>query len=237
MPHFIISIFEFSPIGKLTHKLNNPIKVLLVDDHAIVRNGIIAILEEFPEIEIVGQVSNGSEAIDYLQNHEAPKIIITDLKMPIMGGLDLISNVKTSFQHINVIVLSGIDELQEILMCFEAGASAYLLKNVSVYEIVFAINQAAIGYQHLSTGIALKLLGENGFNKNFKPDLSNLNITKREIEILYLIADGYTNSEIAEKLFTSKRTIEGYRQNLLDKTGKKNTASLINYVVRNGIID
>jgi len=217
--------------------LNIPIKVLLVDDHAIVRNGIIALLEEFPEIEIVGQVSNGSEAIDYLKSNEEPKIIITDLKMPVMGGLDLIRNVKASFQHINVIVLSGIDELKEILMCFELGASAYLAKNVSVYEIVFAINQAAIGYQHLSTGIGLKLLSENSSNKNFSTELSNLNISKREVEILYFIADGYTNSEIAEKLFTSKRTIEGYRQNLLDKTGKKNTAALINYVVRSGIID
>lgn len=216
-----------------------PIKVLLVDDHAIVRNGIISLLGEFSEIEVVGQASNGLEAIEYLQHNPAPEIIITDLKMPLMGGLDLINKLKISFPNIKIIVLSGIDEYQEILNCFELGISGYLPKNVNVHEIAFAIKQAVIGHQHLSTSIGLKLLNEGNHRpiKAFNPGTANVLISKREVEILHLIAEGYTNSEIADKLFTSKRTIEGNRQNLLDKTGKKNTAALINYVVRNGIID
>ncbi|TCD10132.1 response regulator transcription factor [Pedobacter frigidisoli] len=216
-----------------------PIRVLLADDHALVRNGIIALLEDNSEIEVIAEASNSTDTISQLEAGVKPDIIIAGVNISTADGLQLCNHIKTFALNIKVIILTNIDQESEILKCFDAGASGYLLKNVNAAELIFAIKQIAIGFKYISTSIGIRLLTESREKSTiaFNKEKLDLNITKREIEILGLIADGYTNGEIADRLFTSKRTIEGNRQNLLDKTGKKNTAALINYVVRNGIID
>jgi len=219
--------------------LKIPIKVLLADDHAIVRNGIISLLEKQQNIEIVAEASNGLEVLRFLQNGVKPDIIITDITMPEMDGIELTASIKLNYPEIKVLILTIIDQEDLIISCFNAGAQGYLLKNVTISEVVFAIEQLHAGHKHICTTIGIKLLNhwQGRFTFSSKNLKSSIQLSKRELEILNLIAEGYTNGEIAEKLFTSKRTIEGNRQNLLDKTGKKNTAALINFVVRNGIID
>ncbi|MFC4144522.1 response regulator [Pedobacter mendelii] len=219
--------------------MKSAIKVLLAEDHTILRNGIIALLDDEPNIKIVADAKNGHEVLDYLNSGIQTDVVLTDINMPDMNGIELISNLRTNFPDVKICVLTMLDDEKHVNQSLDAGASGYLLKNVNIAEIIFAIKQITLGYKYICTGISLKLLSQinlriNTGSAHLKSDVE---VSKREIEILGLIAQGYTNSEIAEKLFTSKRTIEGNRQNLLEKTGTKNTAALVNFVVRNRIID
>jgi len=219
--------------------LKSAIKVLLAEDHNIVRNGIIALLDGEDEINIIADAKNGQEVLDYLSSGIEVDVVLTDINMPDMNGIELITNLRSNFPHIKVLVLTMLDHEKYVIQSLDAGAQGYLLKNVNISEIVFAIKQITSGYKYICTEISIKLLSQlNSRNSLGTNQLkSDVEISKREVEILSLIAQGYTNSEIAEKLFTSKRTIEGNRQNLLEKTATKNTAALINFVVRNRIID
>ncbi|WP_316831307.1 response regulator transcription factor [Pedobacter aquatilis] len=214
-------------------------KVLLAEDHTIVRNGIIALLENEAEIKVIADVNNGKEVLEYLKTEDEPDVILTDINMPDMNGMELISNIATAYPKIKILVLTMLDDEKYVVQALDAGAHGYLLKNVNIPEIIFAIKQITSGYKYVCTSITLKLLSQvNSRHLTASTHLkTNAEISKREIEILNLIAQGFTNSEIADKLFTSKRTIEGNRQSLLEKTGTKNTAALISFVVRNRIID
>lgn len=218
--------------------MKKTIKILLAEDHTIVRNGIIALLNDETEIEIIADAKNGQEVLNYLESGIEPDVILTDINMPGMNGIELIANLKENYPNIKVLILTMLEHEKYVIQCLDAGAQGYLLKNVNITEIVFAIKQITSGYKYICTGITLKLLSQTSINnENALSGLkSDVEISKREIEILGLIAEGYTNSEIADKLFTSKRTIEGNRQNLLEKTGTKNTAALVSFVVRNKII-
>lgn len=217
-----------------------PIKVLLADDHTIVRNGIISLLRNEPLIEIISEASNGADVMQQLNDGLHPDIIVTDINLSDINGIDLTTIIKAKYPKIKVIILTISDHENYVSRSLDAGASGFLLKNVNIEEVIFAIKNVSQGHKYVSTAITIKLLAQQ--KGKFTIGSANvlksyIELSKREIEILTLIADGFTNSEIAEKLFTSKRTIEGNRQSLLDKTGKKNTAALINFVVRNGIID
>jgi len=220
--------------------LKIPIKVLLADDHTIMRNGIISLLSNEPTINIIAESSSGSKVLNLLKTAPMPDIIITDITLADMNGIELTTIIKARYPKIKVIILTTLDHENYVSQSLDAGASGYLLKNVNIEEVIFAIKNVSMGYKYICTAITIKLLAQLrgrfaiGSSSVLKSDIE---LSKRELEILNLIAEGFTNSEIAEKLFTSKRTIEGNRQSLLDKTGKKNTASLINFVVRNGIID
>jgi len=217
--------------------LKNYIKVLLAEDHTIVRNGIVALLEKEEDIKIIAEAKNGEEVLTLLESGVAPDVILTDINMPDMNGIELILALKISYPNIKTLVLTMLDDENHVNQSLNAGAHGYLLKNVNIDEIIFAIKQITKGYKYICTGISLNLLAQVSSNPYSQKIKLDVDISKREIEILNLIAQGFTNSEIADKLFTSKRTIEGNRQNLLDKTGTKNTAALINFVVRNKIID
>lgn len=217
--------------------MKNYIKVLLAEDHTIVRNGIVALLEKEEDIKIIAEAKNGEEVLTLLESGVAPDVILTDINMPDMNGIELILALKISYPNIKTLVLTMLDDENHVNQSLNAGAHGYLLKNVNIDEIIFAIKQITKGYKYICTGISLNLLAQVSSNPYSQKIKLDVDISKREIEILNLIAQGFTNSEIADKLFTSKRTIEGNRQNLLDKTGTKNTAALINFVVRNKIID
>lgn len=219
--------------------MKNPIKVLLADDHTIVRNGIVALLEKEHDIEIVAEANNGEEVLALLKSGIETDVILTDINMPDMNGMELINTLSDGYPKIKVLVLTMLEQEKYVVKSLDAGASGYLLKNVNIDEIIFAIKQITSGYKYICTGISLKLLAQVNDRYVVGSSQNKLNgdISKREIEILALIAQGFTNGEIAEKLFTSKRTIEGNRQNLLEKTGTKNTAALISFVIRNRIID
>lgn len=217
------------------------IKIILADDHLLVRNGIKMLLESRSDIEVIAEFDNGKQVISYLEDGGACDMLITDITMPEMNGFQLAEKIQESFPAIKVIFLTMLNERNHLLNAFNYGAKGYLVKNISYDELLFAVKHISNGGQYLCDGLSQQLISylreqPNLDRKGWNP-LDNEDISERELEVLSLIAEGYTNNEIAEKLFLSKRTIEGHRQNLIDKTGTKNSASLIKYAVLNGLIN
>ncbi|MHA4894126.1 response regulator [Pedobacter sp. PWIIR3] len=213
------------------------IKILLVEDHKIVRNGIKLILEADPQLEVVQEAKDGQQALKFLDEGLEIDIVLADIQMPEMGGIDLIGEIKLRFPEIKIIVLSMFENQKYVSQAFSKGASAYLIKNVDAAELIFCIKQVHAGQQYICAEISFKLLDHFTLHGaiNFEPG-NAIVLSSREIEVLNCIAEGYTNMEIADKIFLSKRTIEGHRQSLLEKTKSKNTAALIRYAVMNGLL-
>lgn len=216
------------------------IRVLLTEDHNVVRNGIKSLLEKESNIEVVAEATNGQHALDLLNQNIEIDIILADVNMPEINGIDLATEVKDKFPSIKVIILSMIDHEKYILKAFKAGAHGYILKNVSADELTFAIKHVYNNNErYICSELALRLLDK----LLQKPEMADIaefpesELSKREVEVLILIAEGFTNQEIADKLYTSKRTVEGHRQNLIEKTNTRNTAALIRYAILNKLID
>ncbi|GEO03171.1 DNA-binding response regulator [Adhaeribacter aerolatus] len=215
------------------------IKVILVDDHTIIRDGIKALLRDNDGVRVVGEASNGKELVNLLPTLEAD-VILMDINMPEMDGFEATNYLREKFPDVKVLVLSMLDHESYISKVFEAGATGYLLKNTGREEMVCAIKIVANGGRYLCSEIGLNLLNKLK-TTGFKPaenmeEKQTRDLSQREIEILKLIADGLTNAEIADKIFTSKRTVETHRQNIIEKTKAKNTAALIKYAIGKGII-
>ncbi|WP_342648473.1 response regulator transcription factor [Mucilaginibacter sp. CSA2-8R] len=214
------------------------IKIILADDHNVVRNGIKTLLDQERDMTIIAEATDGQQVLQLLEQcgTNLPDVVITDVNMPVMNGMELIEAINERYPSLRTLVLSMLDHERYITQSFRAGCKAYILKTVSAEELLFAIRHICkYNERYLSAEISLKMLDE----MLFAPEAATPNdhkqpieLSKRELEVLTLIADGYTNLEIAEKLFTSKRTVEGHRQNLIDKTGTRNTASLIRFAIQ-----
>lgn len=205
------------------------IKVYIVDDHSVVIEGIFSLLQNEPGIEITGFAINGQNCLTYFSKHTAD-VILMDISLPDINGIDLCRHIKKSYPGIMVLALSTFNQGSYIKKMMEAGASGYLLKNTSKDEIIEAIKSVASGNVYLSfeTGKALTV------NKDDTPEGPLL--TKREKEILLHIANGLTNLEIAATLFLSVDTINSHRKSLHTKLNVKNTALLIRYAVENKLV-
>lgn len=213
-----------------------PVKVFLVEDHNIVRNGIRTLLERQPDIEITDEAETVTEAIDKLRSGIQVDIIMSDINMPDMTGLDLLSLVRLEFPQVRIIMLTMLDHENYVKQTITAGASGYLLKNIDIEQMLFAIRHISAGGRYICSEIVFQMLKKQLNSPAESVTAQAVDLSQREEEVLHLIADGFTNQEIADKLFTSRRTVEGHRQNLLEKTGTKNTATLIRYAIRNNII-
>jgi DNA-binding NarL/FixJ family response regulator len=213
------------------------IKVLLVEDHDIVRQGISALLENDQEIEVVGEAFNGADALQKIRKLQ-PDVILMDMNMPVMNGLECTIQVKKEFPSKKVLILSMHDHESYLIDLLDAGADGYLLKNTSKDELRFAIKKVANHGMYMGPEFTLNMLAKyKASNSYLSPSVNtNHGITEREMDVLKLVAEGKTNNEIARELFTSVRTIETRRKNLLDKTSTTNTATLIRYAIKNGII-
>lgn len=214
------------------------INTILVDDHHIVRQGIRTLLEIEPDIAVIGETDQQAELIGLLAQEQKVNVIIMDINMPDTDGITLTKQIKKSHPDVFIIVLSMMDHEKYVAQAFEAGANAFLIKNVSRDELMFALRFVAQGEFYICSEISMKLLKQaiKVATKPISQEASDLQINNREMEVLTLTADGFTNQEIAERLFTSKRTVEGYRQSLIEKTGVRNTAALIKYAFQNGLL-
>jgi DNA-binding NarL/FixJ family response regulator len=214
----------------------NKIRILIADDHKIFRDGIRALLDKEKHISVVGDVANASEVIDFLEKNEAD-VILMDIDMGKTDGIDATFILKKKYPEVNVLALSMYGEHNYILKMIEAGANGYILKNAGKEELLTAINSVAAGGSYFSREASLKLF-EN-INKLHKKTSANSEIplTNRETEILKLIAQEYSNAEIADKLFISIRTVDTHRRNLIAKLDVKNTAGLVKYAFRKGLIE
>jgi DNA-binding NarL/FixJ family response regulator len=211
-------------------------KVLLVEDHEIVRQGIKALLQGNPQVVVTGEASNGEEALEKISASQ-PDLILMDMNMPVMNGLDCTKLVKKQFPSIKVLILSMHNHENYLIDMLDAGADGYILKNSSKDELLFAIKKIANNGVYIGSEFTLGMLAKfKAENKSNMLPKINLALSDREKDVLTLIADGLTNAEIAGKLFTSIRTIETRRKRLLEKTGTTNTATLIRFAVKNGLI-
>ena len=215
------------------------IKILLAEDHSIVRTGIRPILETHPEIEVIDEAPNGNDVLQKIASGQSPDIVLTDINMPDLDGLELLKKIRELQPEVKVIILSMLDHERYVQKAMSIGACGYLLKNASGAELVFSIQHVMSGSKYISSELSMRFLTRLPQDDiNIEEGLKGAaSLSKREREILFLIAEGYTNSEIAEKLFTSRRTVEGHRLNLIEKTRARNTAALIRFAVKNGIID
>ncbi|MFC6101468.1 response regulator transcription factor [Olivibacter domesticus] len=214
------------------------INIILVDDHYIVRQGVRTLLETESDLTIIGETDQQSELIQLLESDQPIDVIMMDITMPGVDGITLTTAIKSARPQLHIIILSMMDHVKYVTQAFEAGADAYLVKNVSRDELLFAIKHVAEGNQYICSEISMKLLSQatNTYKQPLAVEVLDLHINNREMEVLALTADGFTNQEIAERLFTSKRTVEGYRQSLIEKTGVRNSAALVKFAFQNGLL-
>lgn len=218
------------------------IKIALTEDHKIVRKGISSLLEKENDMQIIAEASNGAEMIELFNTGEinpTETILITDINMPGINGIDLIANLMGSYPELRVIALSMLSNEKYVVKAFKAGANGYMLKSINSDELLFGIRHIYnTGERFICNEIAIELLDRHLERSHvFNDDYPEIELSKREKEVLLLIAEGFTNQEIADKIFTSKRTVEGHRQNLIDKTQSRNSAALIRYAVVRGIVN
>lgn len=194
------------------------IKIFIADDHYMVVEGIRSLLQNETGLEWMGHAMNAASCMAFLQKQQ-PDVLLLDINLPDKSGLDVCKEVKHKFPDIHILGLSSFNQLSYIQKMMENGASGYVLKNATKEEIIEAINKVMEGETYLSIEAASTIHE----NKNSKIPV----ITRREKEVLLLIADGLTNNQIAEKLFISSATVDTHRTSLLSKFEVKNTANLI----------
>jgi DNA-binding NarL/FixJ family response regulator len=226
------------------------VKVMIVDDHRLIRDGLSSLLENVEGIKVVGEASNGDELLTKLTGGLRPDVILMDVRMPDKNGIELTRMVTKNYPGVRVIGLTMFESEQYITGMLQAGAMGYLLKNTGKLEIVQAIRTVAENRTYFSENVISVVLskymqqggshshsGEDGHIGSHIPDPSNVHLTRREKEILKLIVNELTNHEIADKLFISPRTVETHRRNLIQKLGVKNTIGLIKFALNSGLID
>ncbi|MDW3652365.1 MAG: response regulator transcription factor [Bacteroidia bacterium] len=213
-----------------------PIKIILVDDHSLIRDAIRAHLST-ENYQIIAEAGNGKEALAIMEN-ELPDIVFMDINMPEQDGISTSREIKKKYPQVEIIALSMLQESQYIRQMFEAGAKGYLLKNCSEEDLKQAIEHVLEGKVYYSPEVSDSLI--QGFvqpRQNTTAGSVSIKLTNREKEVLALIAQEFSNREIAEKLFISIRTVDAHRRNLLEKTGSKNAAGLTLFALKMGLID
>ena len=212
------------------------IKVILVDDHDLFREGLMLLLSQFKEIEITNEASNGKELLKILDS-QIPDIILMDIAMPKMNGIETTKNVLSKYPDLKIIALSMFDDQNSYYQMIHAGAHGFIVKNSKGTELVKAIKEVMSGKNYFSTSLLKSIILNMADDKKLQSEDNKTILTKRESEILQLLCKGLTSSEIAEKLFISKKTVEGHKYNLFSKTGKKNTVNLVMYAVKNKLVE
>lgn len=208
------------------------IKIIITDDHPALIEGTCNVLFQEKDFKVIGTAGNGAELIQLLAEKK-PDLIMIDINMPVMNGIDALSEIKTRYPEIKLIVFSQYDEKRFVKRVLKEGANGYLLKNAKASEIIKAIKMVMNGGTYLSEELP------NIFNEKPKRKSCYLfaELTSRELEILSLICAEKTSHEIAEALFISFNTVESHRSNILLKVGVKNTAGLVKWALENEIIN
>jgi DNA-binding NarL/FixJ family response regulator len=221
--------------------MHSRIRVFLVDDHQVLRSGLRALLGCYADLEVVGEAGDGAELLACLPVTPTD-VVVLDVLMPGMDGQEAARLVQEQYPEVAVLGLSMVTDLGQVVALLEAGFRGYVSKAAPVAEMALAIRQVAAGSRFLSTELGLASLhavvaqdlpGEHSCPRDAEPRPV---LTKREAEVLQLVAEGLSNEEVATRLFTSKRTIETHRQNIIAKTNTKNTAALIGYAARHGLV-
>jgi len=212
------------------------IRVLVADDHAIIREGLRVMLGNQPDMEVVGSAANGREAVRLVDEHE-PDVVVIDISMPELNGIEAISQMLPRHPHIKVIVLSIHETKPYDYRTLKAGAKGYLLKETAGLEVVEAVRAVYRGERYLSQRISDLLTNVAFRNLEVPMEVSPLEqLSPREREILQLVAEGKTSQEIAVRLSISPKTVDTYRSRLMRKIGVEDVAGLVKFAIQHGVI-
>jgi two-component system response regulator NreC len=213
------------------------IRVLVVDDHTIVRDGICALLSLAGDIDVVGEATNGSEALIKVEELQ-PDVVLMDISMPVMGGLEATKRICKDFPKIKVLVLTQYDDKEYFFPVIESGASGFISKAAASSELATGIRSVYRGDSYLSPSVT-KLLVENyqktAGQRSIQDPYNQL--TRREREVFKLLAEGHNTQEIAEILVITPKTVDGHKTNLMAKLGVHNRIDLVKYALRKGVIN
>lgn len=217
--------------------MKNTIKLAVVDDHQLFRKGIALLLSHYSDLQVIIEAQNGADLLEQLGTGEIPDVILMDLKMPVMNGVEATEVVKARYPKVRIIILTMYNDESIMLQLIEKGANGFLLKDQRIETVVSAI------YGVLETGfyfndyVSMAMLQGLVNDKKIHPSYKKTKLSEIDIEVISLICEQYTNKQIAEELNLSLRTVDGYRERILSKTGAKNTAGIVLYAVKNNLLD
>lgn len=213
------------------------IKILVVDDHAIVREGVRMILTKETDLAVVGEAADGQEALD-LTKRLQPQVVVMDISMPGMGGIEATQTIRETFPTVQVLALTMHEDETYVFQLLRAGAAGYVLKRAAAQDLVQAVRAAAKGEAFLYPSVARKVVEDYLKRVEAGEERERYDgLTGREKEILTLIASGSSNQQIAEKLFISIKTVQTHRAHILEKLGLHDRTELVRYAIRKGLIE
>ena len=213
------------------------IKVAIADDYRIYREGLKVSLSQDDKLDMIFEVDNGEDLLKNIESNK-PDVIIMDLKMPIMDGMEATQQLRKKYQDIKVVVVSMYDDDKFIIHLMEIGANGYLFKNAEPDEIRKAIHSVYENGYYFNDIVNKALLKKLVLKGNIKPSFNqNVELTERELQVLKLICEEKTAAEIGKEIFLSPRSVEGIRQRLIEKIGVRNTAGLVMFAAKNGMVD
>lgn len=212
-----------------------PIRVLLVDDHRILREGIRALLVDEPDIVVVGEAGDGEEAVARVDALR-PDVVLMDMVMPRVNGVEATRRIRQRHPDVRVLILSMYDDDEYVQQGIAAGAAGYLLKGTAADDLVLAIREVHKGASFLHPSVAAKLIDDYVRRVRGGVEAAGEPLTAREQEVLKLIAEGHTNQEIADLLCISRKTVESHRANIMRKLDLHDVTDLVKYALRKGLI-
>ncbi len=212
------------------------INIAVVDDQQLFRQGMISLLREFKDLNIMFEAGNGEELMEKLKAQPHPEVILLDIEMPEMDGLEATAQLKLKHPEIKVIILTMHDEEEMIIHLIEAGAHGFLPKNEDIEHVVDAIYAVHENGYYFNDKISRAMVNGLVSSKKIHPHFRATELSKRELEVLELICKEYTSSEIGEKVGLSARTVDNHRLNILKKIGARNTVGMVMYAMKKGLI-
>jgi two-component system response regulator NreC len=211
------------------------IRLVLADDHHVVRQGLRSLLEAEPDLQVIGEAADGLETVRLVEELK-PDVLVVDVMMGGISGLEVTRQVNKQSPEIGVVILSMYNNEAYVLEALRVGAKAYVLKESTASELVKAVRAASAGHRYLSSSLSERAIEAYvAKSKDVVLDLYDT-LTTREREVLHLIAQGYTNANIAKRLYISRRTVEAHRANMMQKLGLHTQSQLINYAIQRGIL-
>ncbi len=209
-------------------------KVLICDDQSIVRDGLAMLLKLEPDISVIGTADDGARVVEMVEK-EQPDLVLMDLKMPIMNGVEATRQIRTKHPEVKVLVLTTFDNDEWVLDAIQAGASGYLLKDTPRNELVMAIRGTVTGRTYVDPSIAGKVLERVSSHQTQPATLITSKLTDREIEVLRLMAKGLTNKDISDRLFLSEGTVRNHVSSILEKLGVSDRTQAVVIAIQHGI--
>jgi len=215
---------------------SHDVRVLVVDDQQLIRDGIASMLNVQEGIVVVGGAKNGQDAIEQAASLK-PDIVLMDIHMPVMDGIAATEKLRSQLPNSQVVMLTTFDDESYIIRSLQAGACGYLLKDIPVQDLAQAVKLAHAGVYQLAPEVAGKLVGNlNTVNQSKILEPSDVDLTKRELEVLNLIASGATNREIAEELFVSEGTVKNHVSNILNRLGLRDRMQAALFAIEHGLV-